>query len=222
MAKSTAGSPSLKAENGKAIWLLVSADIVAIVLVLTGFAFTQASLSELAQSTFVRGLLFAAAGPLVAVFLNDLLPSNAKASIVFWRLKDALPGHRAFSDHAEADPRIDLAALKQKIGEFPQSSRDQNSCWYRLFQKYQSNVIVSDSHKRFLLFRDSSSLTLLILAVAWIAFVLAGAPAGLQATVVGGLAVQFLWLAISARNTGIRLVQNVLALEASDDGGKKK
>lgn len=222
MAKSTAGSPSLKAENGKAIWLLVSADIVAIVLVLTGFAFTQASLSELAQSTFVRGLLFAAAGPLVAVFLNDLLPSNAKASIVFWRLKDALPGHRAFSEHAEADPRIDLAALKQKIGEFPQSSRDQNSCWYRLFQKHQSNVIVSDSHKRFLLFRDSSSLTLLILAIAWIASVLAGAPAGLQATVVGGLAVQFLWLAISARNTGIRLVQNVLALEASDDGGKKK
>lgn len=222
MAKSTAGSPSLKAENGKAIWLLVSADIVAIVSVLTGFAFTQASLSELAQSTFVRGLLFAAAGPLVAVFLNDLLPSNAKASIVFWRLKDALPGHRAFSEHAEADPRIDIAALKKRVGEFPQSPRDQNSCWYRLFQKYQSNVIVSDSHKRFLLFRDSSSLTLLILAIAWIASVLVGASAGLQATVVGGLAAQFLWLAISARNTGIRLVQNVLALEASDDGGKKE
>lgn len=222
MAKKTAGSPSLKAENGKAIWLLVSADIVVIVLVLTGFAFTQASLSELAESAFVRGLLFAAAGPLVAVLLNDLLPSNAKASIVFWRIKDALPGHRAFSEHAEADPRIDIAALKKRVGEFPQSSRDQNSCWYRLFQKYQSNVIVSDSHKRFLLFRDSSSLTLLILAIAWIASMLAGAPAGLQATVIGCLAVQFLWLAISARNTGIRLVQNVLALEASDDGGKKK
>ena len=38
-------SPSLKSENSKAIWLLVSADIVAIVLVLTGFAFTQASLT---------------------------------------------------------------------------------------------------------------------------------------------------------------------------------
>lgn len=221
MAKKTAGSPSLKAENGKAIWLLVSAGIVAIVLVLTGFAFTPASLSELAQSTFVRGLLFAAAGPLGAVFLNDLLPSNAKASIVFWRIKDALPGHRAFSEHAEADLRIDISALKKRVGEFPQDPGDQNSCWYRLFQKYQSNVIVSDSHKRFLLFRDSSSLTLLILAIAWIASVLMGAPAGLQATVVGGLAVQFLWLAISARNTGIRLVQNVLALVASDDGGKK-
>lgn len=222
MAKKTGRSPSLKAENGKAIWLLVSADIVVIVLVLTGFAFTQASLSELAQSAFVRGLLFAAAGPLVAVFLNDLLPSNAKASIVFWRFKDALPGHRAFSEHAEADPRIDIAALKKRIGEFPQNPRDQNSCWYKLFQKHQSNIIVSDSHKRFLLFRDSSSLTLLILVIAWIASALSGVPAGLQAVVVGGLVAQFLWLAISARNSGIRLVQNVLALESSDDGGKKK
>lgn len=183
---------------------------------------TQASLSELAQSAFVRGLLFAAAGPLVAGFLNDLLPSNAKASIVFWRLNDALPGHRAFSKYADADPRIDIAALKKKIGEFPQSARDQNICWYRLFQKHQSNVIVNDAHKRFLLFRDSSSLTILILVIAGMAAVLAGVPFGLQALLVGGLAVQFLWLALSARNTGIRLVQNVLALESSDDGGKKK
>ena len=113
-------------------------------------------------------------------------------------------------------------SLKNRIGEFPQNPRDQNSCWYQLFQKYQTNVIVSDSHKRFLLFRDSSSLTLLILVIAWIAFALSGAPSALQAVVVGGLAVQFIWLAISARNTGIRLVQNVLALESRDDGGKKK
>jgi len=222
MAKKTASPSSLKAENGKAIWLLVSADIVVLVLMLTGFAITQTSLSELAQAAFVRGLLFAAAGPLIAVFLNDLLPSNSKASIVFWRFKDALPGHRAFSEHAEVDPRIDMAALKKKIGEFPQSPRDQNTCWYRLYQKHQSNVIISDSHKRFLLFRDSSSLTLLIFVIAGVATALSGIPLGLQAVIAGGLAVQFLWLAVSARNTGIRLVQNVLALESSDDGGKKK
>ena len=167
-------------------------------------------------------MLFAAAGPLVAVYLNDLLPSNAKASIVFWRFNDALPGHRAFSEHAESDPRIDTAALKKKIGEFPQNPRDQNTCWYRLFQKYQSNVIVNDAHKRFLLFRDSSSLTLLIIVIAGIAAVSLGVSLGVLTFLVGGLAIQFLWLTLSARNTGIRLVQNVLALESTDEGGKKK
>lgn len=218
----TVQSPLLKTKNSKAIWLLVSSDIVVIVLVLTGFALTQASAAELAQSALVRGILPAATGPFIAVFLNDLLSSNVKASIVFWRFTNALPGHRAFSEHADADPRIDIAVLKKKIGEFPQSSRDQNTCWYRLFQKHQSNVIVSDSHKRFLLFRDSTSLTLLILVIFIVVAAVSGIPLGVQVMVVGGLVLQFLWLAISAKNTGIRLVQNVLALESSDDGRKKK
>jgi hypothetical protein len=221
MAKAVRSS-SLKSENSKAIWLLVSADIVVIVLALTGFAFTQMSLIELGQSAILREIIFAATGPLIAVFLNDLLPSNAKASIVFCRFKDALPGHRAFSEYAEADPRIDMTALNSKIGELPQSPRDQNTLWYRLLQKHQSNVIVSESHKQFLLFRDSSSLSLLILMVAGLAAALTGVPLGLKALLFSGLFVQFLWLAISARNTGIRLVQNVLALESGDDGGKEK
>ncbi|EQD63148.1 conserved hypothetical protein, membrane, partial [mine drainage metagenome] len=200
MAKKTAGSKSLKSGNGKAIWLLVSADIVAIVLVLTGFAFTRGAFADLAQSTIIRQLLFAPVGPLIALFLNELLPSGIKASIVFWRFRDALPGHRAFSDYAEADPRIDMAGLKMKIGEIPESPRDQNTCWYRLYQKHQSNVIISDSHKRFLLFRDSSTLTLLIFVIAGVATALSGIPLGLQAVIAGGLAMQFLWLSVSARN----------------------
>lgn len=214
--------PSLKAQNSKAIWLLVCVDIIVIILVLTGFAFTQASLTELAQSTLVRGILLATVGPLVVIFLNDLLPSGVKASIVFLRLKDVLPGHSAFSKHAEADPRIDTVALKGSIGELPQSPRDQNTTWYRLYQKHQSNVIISDAHKRFLLFRDSSSLTLLILMIAGIATVFSGISTSRKVMLISGLTMQFLWLNISARNAGIRLVQNVLALESTIDGGKKK
>jgi hypothetical protein len=72
MAK-TERSPPLKAQNSKAIWLLVAADVVTVTLVLTGFAFTQASLTELAHSAFIRGILLAATGPLIAVFLNELI-----------------------------------------------------------------------------------------------------------------------------------------------------
>ena len=47
-------APSLKSENSNAIWLLVSADIVVVVLVLTGFAVTPTSLVEIAQTASVR------------------------------------------------------------------------------------------------------------------------------------------------------------------------
>lgn len=133
-----------------------------------------------------------------------------------------LPGHRAFSEHAETDPRINVAELKEKIGEFPENPRDQNSFWYKIFQKHQSNVIVSDSHKRFLLFRDSACLTLLIIVPTWIALILSDVSALKLAALVGGLVLQFLWLSISARNSGIRLVQNVLALESSENKRKNK
>lgn len=222
MINKIAAPESLKAKNGMVVWLLVSADIVVIFLVLVGFDFSITSISGITQPSIVRKFLFFAAGPLVAVLLNDFFPSGAKASIVFWRLKDVLPGHRAFSEHAETDPRINVAELKEKIGEFPENPRDQNSFWYKIFQKHQSNVIVSDSHKRFLLFRDSACLTLLIIVPTWIALILSDVSALKLAALVGGLVLQFLWLSISARNSGIRLVQNVLALESSENKRKNK
>ncbi|WP_308388517.1 hypothetical protein [Acidithiobacillus sp. AMEEHan] len=84
MAKNITGSPPLISEADKAIWLLLSGDIATIALLLTGFAFTQASLLELAQLAFVRRLLFAAARPQIAVFLNNLLSSKARDQSRCW------------------------------------------------------------------------------------------------------------------------------------------
>lgn len=218
----TASLSSLKADNSKAIWLLVSTDIILIALVLTGFSFTKSSLIDLAQSALFREILSLSAGPIVAVFLNDLLPSNLKASIVFFRFKNALPGHRAFSKHALSDPRIDIEALKKKIGEFPENPRHQNTFWYRLYQKHQSSIIVNDSHKRFLLFRDLAALTFMMLIISTIFFLFFYTKQRLYTLVMCGLSIQFFWFAFSARNTGIRLVQNVLAIESTDHGEEIK
>lgn len=126
-------------------------SIVVLVLGLADLAFSRSGLTELANLSLLKGVLLAGTGPVLAVFLNYILPSSVKDSIVFWRLKDALPGHRAFSQHMKGDPRVDVFALKEKIGELPQSPRDQNATWYRLSHKYRSNVSVVDAHKRFLL-----------------------------------------------------------------------
>lgn len=165
--------------------------------------------------------MLAAVGPIAATFLNDLLPPGLKASIVFCRLKDALPGHRAFSEHAKNDARIDVAHLRKRIGEFPEESRAQNTAWYRLLQTHKADASVVDAHGRFLLFRDCAALTLLIVPVALGSLLIAGIPVRLWSFLIAALAIQFLWLAVSARNAGIRLVQNVLALESTEQGKRK-
>lgn len=213
--------PSLKQRNAKAIWLLVSADVACIVIALFGFSFSLASLKEVAEASLLRAILLAAVGPIAATFLNDLIPAGIKASIVFGRLTDALPGHRAFSVHVRNDPRIDLALLKKRVGEFPDEPRAQNAAWYRLLQAHKSDPLIADAHGRFLLFRDCAALTLLILPIALVSLLLAGIPVRLGGVLIAALALQFLWLAVSARNAGIRLVQNVLALESTEQGKRR-
>lgn len=45
---------------------------------------------------------------IVATAINGLLSPDAKAKLVFLRWHHALPGHRAFSELAPKDPRIDM------------------------------------------------------------------------------------------------------------------
>src|SRR5712671_5918274 len=52
--------------------------------------------------------------------VNGLLSAETKARLVFLRMKDALPGHRAFSKYAASDPRVDISNLKKICGnKFP-------------------------------------------------------------------------------------------------------
>jgi hypothetical protein len=211
----SATEQSLKQGNARAIWLLVFADVAICTLVIGGFGLSQMSFKEFAESSLLRGLLMAAAGPVAATFLNDLIPPNVKAMIVFGGWTDALPGHRAFSFHANRDPRIDVSSLRKRVKPFPDDPRDQNAAWYRLLLKHKADSSVVDAHKRFLLFRDSAVLTLLIIPAAALAVTISGISARIGGILVASLALQFVWLAVSGRNAGIRLVQNVLAIESA-------
>ena len=98
---------------------------------------------------------------LVVTFMNRMGKDRVKQALVFWRIEDALPGCRAFSEHALKDPRIDLIALKRAVGgEFPTHPGEQNKAWYRLYQQVQDSPSIEDAHKEYLLFRDIVWLTI--------------------------------------------------------------
>lgn len=194
------------------LWLFIWPDIISILL-LAGFTFTQISNTVLAWTPSVQEILIVSIGPLFTNFLKTILPLKTIESLIFWRRNHALPGHRAFTKYAN-DSRVDATALKRRIGKFPTQPIDQNSCWYRLLQKHKLNTIISNAHKQFLFFRNSVSLTLLLLIVALGASILSDAPRSFKATLIGLLVLKLFLLIIAAKNTGIRLVQNVLSLES--------
>jgi len=202
---------SLKGKN--LTWLVAALAFDAVVLWLLA---TQGIVAELtsAQSLAKRAALVTLL-PVPALLLSSLLSSNLKAILVFWRWQHPLPGARAFSVHAPADPRIALDRLRKNVGEFPQDPREQNSRWYALYREVQGEAPVQDSHGQYLLFRDLAAVSLLLALAAPLALLAAQSATGIVLGTAAFFLTQYLLAAQAGRIAGVRMVRNVLALHAS-------
>jgi len=205
-----ASSKTLKGRN--LAWLVATLVLDVLVLLVLAFdtAIQELTLPAIAAvRTSLTALL-----PVPALLLSSLISADVKAILVFWRIKNPLPGARAFSVHAPADHRIDLAKLKKNVGEFPTDPREQNTKWYGLYKQVASDLSVQDSHKNYLLFRDIAAMSLLLVPALPIAMHFMNVrPQGIL-TSTALFAGQYLVAAVAARTTGIRFVQNVLAVHA--------
>jgi hypothetical protein len=207
----TVPAKSLKAQNVPWLWSVVVADAVALTLYVTQGQSTQ-NLST--HYGAVRAIVTAVA-PIVVLLLTPLFSADVKTTLVFWRIRHALPGHRAFSVYARRDSRIDLVALKKKIGEFQRSPREQNAKLYGLYKEVESQIAVTQAHRHYLLFRDLAALSLLPVPVAALLVDFLGGSKTAIVVAAGSLIGQYATAAIAARNSGVRLVTNVLALETA-------
>lgn len=101
----------------------------------------------------------------VAAAVDSLLGSHPKNVLVFWRIKNPLPGCRAFTNaNLYSDHRINRERLRDAVGgKFPRSARDQNSLWYDLHRKGDGDNITLGLGYQFILNRD----------LAWFSIVLA-------------------------------------------------
>lgn len=202
-----AKSKNLKAWNFP--WLVSFAVVDALALYFLLFpeamattSFTQIGVARLALSTLL---------PVLVLLAAHLLSQNIKATLVFWKINNALSGHEAFSRHGPADQRVDMAALRKHVGALPTEPHEQNSLWYKLYRKVDQAVGVVDSHKSFLLFRDLAAISLLLAVIVPLCLLVVDVrPVAIWSSLSLFL-VQYMVAAIAARNNGFRFVGAVLA-----------
>lgn len=204
------GGASLKGQNARLVWAVVAADALALV----AFAYPVGIDDGLLSARSALKVLGAGAVSIFVLLLTSLLPSGAKAVLVFWRLRDALPGHRAFSVHAGADPRVNVEALRKNVGMFPEQSKEQNALWYKLYKRVESDPAVAHANKYYLLFRDLAALSLMLGIIATVVLLAIGATVELALAAGTLFTAQYAATAIAARNEGVALVRNVLALHS--------
>lgn len=153
-------------------------------------------------------------GTFLAVIANGILSSRVKESLVFWRLRDPLPGGRVFTELIQCDPRIDVQSLTRALGELPVTAHEQNATWYKIYKKHDSKIGVQDAQRNYLLTRDMTGFSVLTFCMVLVVSLLVALPVNRLLICLLVLFFEYLVTAVAARNYGNRFVCDVLAEES--------
>ena len=173
-----------------------------------------------------QALIVAAIGAFGGV-LSHILPNNCKYSLVYWRLRNVLSGHRRRSN-CEKDPRVLSGDVQRKwpalfldeMGEY-----EQNAYWYKEFYRpVRNEPEVSQSHRCFLLFRDDA-IGLLVLPLGLLLWKAVGEAFPVESVSmwsVGILAAIFVLVPVAARQSGDRMVANAVTVALQSNDGSEE
>jgi len=202
---------SLKSLNFAWHVALATADAIVLALFVAPELITSATTTQLG----LYRALGAAVLPIVVLLLMNVLSSNVKAMLVYWKPYGWLPGCEAFTKYGPADHRVDMAQLKKNVGGWSEEPKEQNSKWYKLYKQVETVPEVAYAQKDFLMYRDMAVLSLPLIVIAPLGLYFAEVTTKALWSGAALFLVQYILTAISARNAGERFVCNVLAIQSS-------
>jgi len=206
---------SLKSRNIKWMATFVVYNLAVYAAFTTGTVEFWTKLDSTFQAMNAGGALAAVIAPVLSIVLQGIISAEMKGRIIFLRWRNALPGHRAFSQYAQSDPRIDINHLSSKLGGLPQDPSEQNQIWFQLLKKHSDQPAVDNAHQVFLLTRDIMALSLLLLVFGGISYIIQGISCTNLLWYAVYMISQALLTGYSANQYGKRLVTNVIACETN-------
>ncbi len=149
--------------------------------------------------------------PLATLVLDGIATPHFKAVLVYWKWRNPLPGHEAFTVHGKDDRRVDMNALEAEHGPLPTHSAEQNLLWYKLSRVTADRASVDEAHYAWLLMRDLTNLSVGLVSVS-VGLAAAFRVVGWDLLIlVSGQGLLYVLLRQVAANKGIRYVTTVLA-----------
>lgn len=147
---------------------------------------------------------------------QDILPRSFKEFLVFLRVRDRLPGCRAFSQ--ASNDRFDLSRITNLRSLRELSGAEQQRTFYKVYKKHSSDAAVSGKSFRYLAWRDTAAIYFLLsLLTVPVASLLPGAFRSQPAYQLAAFAAfGYLLTAIAARLAAHGFVSQVLSCETSE------
>lgn len=200
----------------KYLWVFIAFNIVLFwAILIEGFFSIEFANDKFSIFFDAKSILFILS-PIISLILSGLLSNPIKEFLVFWRVRDRLPGCRAFTCLINKDTRIDRSKLQRLAGAFPDDPAEQNRLWYKLYKGCEDDKIVIGSHRDFLLTRDLCSISFLFIIILLPISLLFFQNSSLKISYSLFLVLQYLVLSIASRNFGNRFACNVLAITSNN------
>jgi hypothetical protein len=206
--------PYLKGKNAVQLCIFVGANLAVFFALFVSNDFSATAVDQFWHRFTAKDGLLAAIMPILAIVLGGVFSDTWKARLVFWRWRDPLPGCRVFSELLATDYRTDKTALAEKLGEYPREANKQNALWFSLYKKHGGVEKVLESHKIYLLTRDMASISSVFAILFPLGVFAENFKWEVAAIYAAALLLQYVLIAISARNYGNRFVLNVLVEES--------
>lgn len=175
------------------------------------------------EGLFASALLSGVISVLAFVF-DSLYSTEAKDGLLYLGFTKA-PGSTIFSEIRESrmkDSRIDISKAqsryKEIIENIPESNEKyqyENTTWYSIYSKYQTDGRVMSVHRDFLLCRDLYITTVSLIVLTLIVMAVSLLP--FNWLVIGYLLVMWLLTNVAAHNKARRFVYTVIAADLAAD-----
>ena len=149
--------------------------------------------------------------------LSNFLPNDLKHSLVYWRIRNVLSGHRC-RRICKRDPRLlpdDLERRWPKLFLSEMKEDEQNAYWYReIYRPVRNAPEVLQAHRSFLLFRDAATgLFLLLMGIMLWNVIGEAMPvqsvSNWSAMLLAGV---YVIVSLAARQSGNRMVANAVVV----------
>jgi hypothetical protein len=204
----------LQGENAVRLWIFLGANLAIFFALFVSGGLSAAAIDQFWHRVTTKDGLIAAIIPILAIVLSGVFSDEWKARLVFWRLRDPLPGCRVFSELLATDNRVKKEALANRLGVYPRDADKQNALWFSLYKIHGGLDTVLESQKIYLLTRDMASMSFLFLILFPLGVFAENLKWEVAAMYAVALLAQYVLIAISARNYGNRFVLNVLVEES--------
>jgi hypothetical protein len=197
------------------LWLFIVANLAVYLCLANSNILDLDHINETYKGLLIQNGIIASTSTLITFILNGLLPSNVKAMLAFWRIKNVYPGCRIFTKIINKDPRIDKDILIQMYGELPVDPVMQNKLWYRIYKPIEFDTMIFDSHRNFLISRDLTGISFIFFLIYSVSALISKFVFSINfhwiVPYILALLIQYVVLSIVCRNYGNRFACNVLA-----------